>query len=288
MLEFVEQNTIYKTVVGSTAYGLNTPESDIDIKGICIPPKEYYFGLKVFEQQEIGKDQVIYAIKKFVRLARDCNPNIIEMLYTHPKQILYINQAGLKLRVNRELFLSKKAKFTFAGYAFAQLKRIKNHRKWIMFKESEPKPEDFFCTKHRKLGDGSTKPYEHFREHEYDVALKKWNQYLKWKKERNPDRAILEEKYGYDCKHAMHLIRLLRMGIEILTEGKVIVLRHDREELLAIRRGEWDYDKLVAYAEGLEKQLDEFYEKSTLRHSPDDKKIDKLLQEITEDFLNEK
>ncbi|MFA5049275.1 MAG: nucleotidyltransferase domain-containing protein, partial [Patescibacteria group bacterium] len=81
MLDFVESNTIYRTIVGSTCYGLNTPTSDIDMKGICIPPKEYYFGLKKFEQQENGKDDTTYAIKKFVSLARDCNPNIIEMLY---------------------------------------------------------------------------------------------------------------------------------------------------------------------------------------------------------------
>ena len=41
MEDFVLKNMIYKTVVGSTAYGLNTKDSDIDIKGICIEPKEY-------------------------------------------------------------------------------------------------------------------------------------------------------------------------------------------------------------------------------------------------------
>ena len=92
MQDFVNKNLIYKTIVGSTAYGLNTPESDIDIKGITIAPKEYYFGLKNFEQQEIGKDCTIYAINKFVRLARDNNPNIIEMLYTDSKHILFMNK----------------------------------------------------------------------------------------------------------------------------------------------------------------------------------------------------
>jgi len=122
---FVNKNTIYKTVVGSTAYGLNTPESDIDLKGVCIPPKEYYFGIKTFEQQEFGADHTVYAIRKFFKLAKDCNPNIVEMLYTDSKFIQQIDKFGEKLRANRELFISKKAKFTFAGYAFAQLKRIK-------------------------------------------------------------------------------------------------------------------------------------------------------------------
>jgi predicted nucleotidyltransferase len=253
---------------------------------VCIPPKEYYFGLKTFDQQEIGKDQTIFSLKKFVKLARDCNPNIIEMLYTDNQYILFLNKYGQILRDNRELFLSRKAKFTFAGYAFAQLKRIKGHRKWITFKEKEPVEEDFWVTKYRPQKNGTTKSYEKFLEQEYKNAQKKWSQYLSWKKERNPARAELEEKYGYDCKHAMHLIRLLRMGIEILETGKVVVLRPDRNELLDIRNGKWDYDKLVSYAEGLEKKLDVLYETSILRHSPDDKKIDKLLQKITEDFLN--
>jgi len=281
MQDFVNKNLIYKTIVGSTAYGLNTPKSDIDIKGITIAPKEYYFGLKVFEQQEIGKDQVIYAIKKFVKLARDCNPNIIEMLYTDPKHILFINKYGEKLRDNRSLFLSKRAMHTFSGYAFAQLKRIKNHRKWIMFKEEEPKAEDFVIPKTRKDSQGNTITYEHFREHEYDCALKKWSQYLKWKQDRNPDRAKLEEKFGYDCKHAMHLMRLLSMGKEILASGQVNVLRPDREKLLAIRNGKWSYEAVVTVAEAMEIELQEIAITSPLPHSPNDKAIDKLLIDIT-------
>ena len=286
MLEFVKKNTIYETVVGSTCYGLNTPESDIDIKGICIPPKEYYFGLKTFEQQELGKDYIIYALKKFVNMAKDCNPNIIEMLYVDDKFIRKIDKYGQMLRDNRHLFLSTKARYTFSGYAFAQLKRIKNHRKWIMFKEERPKEEDYFRDKTRQTSSGIVH-YKKFLEHDFDVAFKKYNQYLTWKKNRNPDRAVLEEKYGYDSKHAMHLIRLLHMGVEILTEGKVNVLRLDREELLDIRNGKWEYDKLVSYAEKLQDDVALVYDKSDLQKIPDYNKINKLLQEITEGFLNE-
>jgi len=287
MKDFVNKNLIYKTIVGSKAYGIDTPESDTDIKGITIAPKKYYFGLKVFEQQEIGKDCTIYALNKFVRLARDNNPNILEMLYTEPRYILFINKYGERLRENRNLFLSKKAKFSFSGYGFSQLLRIKNHHKWIMFKEKEPREEDFWVTKYRTLSDGTTKSYEKFQEQEYENAKKKWNQYLEWKKNRNPERAKLEEKYLVDTKHACHLFRLMSMCKEILTEGKVIVYRPDRDKLLAIRNGEWSYEKIVEEAEKLEKELDELYEKSTLQHKPNDKAIDKLLIEITEEFLNE-
>lgn len=283
---FVNDNLIYRVICGSHSYGLDTEDSDIDYKGITIPPKEYYFGLKTFDQQERGADEVIYSLHKFVKLARDANPNIIELLYTDEKFITHMNKYGQKLRDNRDLFLSTKAKHTFSGYAFAQLKRIKNHRKWIMFEAKIPNPEDYMMKKTRKSLQGQTLIYDHFRQHEYEVALKKYNQYLDWKRNRNPERAILEEKCGYDSKHACHLMRLLRMGKEILEKGEVKVLRPDREELLELRNGVWTYEKLIEEAEKAEKELDYLYENSPLQKKPRDKEIDKLLIEITEDFLN--
>jgi len=288
MEDFVIPNTIYRTIVGSTAYGLDTEDSDVDVKGICIAPKDRYFGLKVFEQQEIeGKDEVIYSIKKFVKLARDVNPNIIEMLYVDPKHVLSKNKYGQRLIDNRHLFLSTKAKFTFSGYAFAQLKRIKGHRKWIMNEIKRPREQDFMVNKERKLDDGEIFRYKKFLEEEYKKVLAKYHQYLDWKKNRNIERAKLEEKYGYDSKHAMHLIRLLRMGKEILQKGEVIVSRPDREELLEIRNGKLTYDELIEIAESAEKELDSLYENSPLPKKPNDKEINKLLISITEDFLND-
>ena len=287
MEEFVNKNLIYNVVCGSNSYGLNTATSDVDKKGITIPTRDYFFGLKTFEQQELSPDETIYSLHKFVRLAFDCNPNIIEILFTDPQFILFINKYGQKLRDNRHIFLSKRARYSFGGYAFSQLKRIKGHRKWIMYKEKEPKEEDFWVTKYRPMPDGSTRSYNKFLEQEYKNAGKKWSQYLNWKKNRNPKRAEMEEKFGYDGKHAMHLIRLQHMGYEILKEGKVNVIRPDREELLGIRNGSWSYDKLVKYAEDMEKELDELYETSPLPKKPNYKAINNLLIEITEEALNE-
>lgn len=285
---WVDKNTIYKTIVGSTAYGTNTPESDIDMKGICVPPIEYYFGGRVFEQQEFSADHTVFSLKKFVHLAQDCNPNIIEMLYTKEEHIILNTVWGESLRANRDMFLSKKARHTFGGYAHAQLQRIKGHRKWIMFKETEPKPEDFVIQKTKLDSTGQKITYDHFQEEQYKGALRHWNQYLEWKRQRNPARAILEEKYGYDCKHAMHLVRLLRMGIEILEHGLVLTYRPDAKELLDIRNGLLGYDDLIAYAEAMDLKLQQLYETSTLPHAPDMEKIDKWLISTTKDYLNEK
>lgn len=288
MEKFVEENLVYKVYAGSHAYGLNTPESDIDIRGITIPPKEFYLGLRDFEQQMILPDTTIFALRKFVRLAKNCNPNIIEMLFVDEKDIIFMNEYGRLLRDNRHLFLSRRARFTFGGYAFAQLKKIKGHRKWIENPQTKPRQEDFFKEKIAVLEDKTKKKYMKFLEQEYDNAMKKYRQYLDWKKNRNPERAVLEEKYGYDCKHAMHLIRLLRMGCEILQKGKVIVKRPDREDLLAIRNGKLTYNELIKKAEHYYNMLDELYEQSPLPKKLNDKVIDGLLINMTERFLNEK
>jgi hypothetical protein len=75
------------------------------------------------------------------------------------------------------------------------------------------------------------------RERRYRSALRKWQQYEEWKRTRNAARAELERQHGYDTKHAMHLIRLLRMAEEIVSKGRVLVRRPDAEELRAVRRG---------------------------------------------------
>ena len=131
--ELAEKYQIFRCVSGSHGYGTATSHSDTDTRGIFIAPPEYTLGcLKTVEQVEVpGEDTVIYELAKFIRLAVNCNPNLIELLFTEEENILFIDPAFEKLRAHRDLFLSKKAKFTFSGYAMTQMKRIRGHHKWI-------------------------------------------------------------------------------------------------------------------------------------------------------------
>lgn len=116
---------------------------------------------------------------------------------------------------------------------------------------------------------------------EYTTAKEKHAQYWNWKKNRNVVRSQLEEGFGYDTKHAMHLVRLLRMGKEILTTGEVLVKRPDAQELLAIRNGAWDYDDLVKYAEDMDKEIQEvLYPKTHLRKFPNIHLAAEVLMEV--------
>ncbi len=125
------------------------------------------------------------------------------------------------------------------------------------------------------------------RERQYTSAKREWDQYQNWRKTRNSARAALEEKYGYDTKHAYHLVRLIRMCREVLTTGKVIVKRPDREELLSIRNGSWTYEQLIEFAEKEERELNELYNTSTiLPKVPDKDKLDRLVIQLVERSLS--
>ena len=274
---------IYETVVGSQAYGLATKDSDTDRKGIVVPDIRHIFGLHPFEQHELSADYTLFSLSKFIKLAADANPNILEMLYTDNTDVLHLHPLGLKLRDHRDLFLSTKAKHTFSGYAFSQLERIKSHQKWINNPQEKPDQKDFYATKYRMV-DGVSTPHTAFLENEFDAADRKWKQYETWKRERNPERAALEAKYGYDSKHGMHLIRLLKMGLEIIKDGRVIVKRPDREELLSIRNGNMPYADLIKYAEELMGELDVAYTNSPLPGKVDMNKIEDLMIDLQAEF----
>jgi predicted nucleotidyltransferase len=125
-------------------------------------------------------------------------------------------------------------------------------------------------------------------ERAYRAALSEWHQYETWKKERNPARAELEARYGYDTKHGMHLVRLMRMAREILEGKGVIVKRPDAEELRGIRfHGAWSYDKLIDWARAQDAELTELMKTSKVPKQPDRKLMDHLCQELTRLFLNQ-
>lgn len=131
-LEWLPTNTLFLTKHGSHAYGTSLPTSDLDLRGICIPPRQYYFGFGSFEQTcQTEPDLTVFELRKFMRLAADCNPNAIEILFTDPSDHLVVSPQLEILLEHRDDFLSTKALHTFSGYAASQLHRINLHYKWL-------------------------------------------------------------------------------------------------------------------------------------------------------------
>lgn len=119
----------YLAFAGSRSYGTSTASSDIDLRGIAFAPVEAVFGLQTYEQTILTEpDLVVYALNKYIRLAVKGNPNIVEMLYVEPKNIVYATEAGEELRAHRELFLSKRLYHSYGGYAIRNLRKLASEK----------------------------------------------------------------------------------------------------------------------------------------------------------------
>lgn len=348
-IPWLPERTIYLTRHGSHAYGTNLPESDLDLRGIAVPPRRYLLGyVRYFEQvQQKDPDLTIFDIHKFFMLAAECNPNALEIIFTDPSDHLIVTPAAEKLLAGRDIFISRKVKHTFSGYARSQLGRIELHYRWLKnppqappkrsdFKlpERPPIPEDqlkaAFSMIQKELDSWSVDFIDHFdrgvrisivnkmsdylasvqiaateqfaaaariigfeenmihmiqREKEFRSKLEEWEKYLDWKNHRNPQRAVLEAKFGYDTKHGMHLVRLFLMCREMLLTGKVNVKRADAEFLLSIRRGVWSYEELIDWASKEDRNLDQAMKESPLPKEIDKAKVENLCISIVEDLL---
>lgn len=369
----IRDHTILLCVSGSRAYGLHNSSSDVDLKGVAIPPKEYIIGcdysfeqadahehIKTFYQDLTDKEKevadriklegTVYSIQKFMKLASDANPSILDALFCRDSEVRVCNSLGKKLRDNRHLFISSKAKHTFSGYAISQLKRIKRHKRWLMqempttrplrkdfdlFDGIEQKQVDAALSMVRKVIDGweldlsrldkseripimnGVEEYmaelkissddkwraagrtlgfsENFleildRERKYKNSVEDWKKYNNWKANRNPERALMEKNFGYDLKHASHLVRLLSQCEDLMKTGDLKVWLEDNRLIKEVRAGEWSYEKLLKWAEEKESELDAIYKNKeyVIPHKVDRKKINDLCVEIIEEFLESK
>lgn len=277
---------ILTVLSGSHLYGTARPDSDMDIRGVCLPPMEAVLGLSPFEQyiRTKGVDVTFYGLQKFCKLALKANPNILEMLFVPEDAILEIDEHGKRLIENRDLFLSTKVVHTYSGYAFSQLKRIEGHRRWLLNPPIEPALGQFAG----HLVEGQARFPDQQRKQDYKAALREWTQYKTWRENRNPARADLEEKYGYDTKHAAHLVRLLCQARMILVHPDEFSPRlrgHDLMQVQDVLRGAWQYEELVGWARATEEMIKRLADKSPLPKKPPFKKVEAMVMEMLREYV---
>jgi predicted nucleotidyltransferase len=71
-------------------------------------------------------------------------------------------------------------------------------------------------------------------------------------------------------KHVMHLIRLLISGIDVLREGELVVrVRDQRDQLLAIKQGEWTFAQADSYRKQLQVEFEHAFQQTSLPDRPD-------------------
>jgi uncharacterized protein len=113
-----------------------------------------------------------------------------------------------------------------------------------------------------------------------------YNEYWKWVSNRNEDRYENTMQHGkqYDAKNMMHTFRLLNMAYEIATEGAIHVYRKDREELLKIRSGAFEYEYLIQLSNEKLQHIEEAFANCSLPDEPNKKAINTLLIEMREEL----
>jgi hypothetical protein len=132
------------TVCGSRAYGLDTPESDTDMRGVFILPQDLYFGFSTIEQVSSERnDHVYYELGKYLKLLAKNNPSSIELLFA-PKDTIVV-QHPLMERIKPEYILSRLCRDSFAGYALSQVKRAKGLNKKIFNPVADVLPRPIDC-----------------------------------------------------------------------------------------------------------------------------------------------
>jgi len=250
--KFVPANTQYEVIMGSVAYGVSNDTSDMDVYGFCIPPRDFVFP----------------HLRGEIPGFSDPGPqfNQYQEHHIHDKDA----EGG------------KGRQYDLAIYSIIKYFRLcmENNPNMIdsLF---VPRRCILYTTPIGELVRENRKAFLHkgawhkFKGYAYSQVHKM--------NTKNPigKRKEIMEKYGYDVKFAYHVVRLLNEVEQILTEGD-LDLERNREQLKAIRRGDWSQEKISEYFEQKENELESVYTKSDLPPMPDTEKLQNLLLECLE------
>ena len=314
----LKDKIILLTTGGSYAYGTNiyTKEhkSDFDVRGIYLNSPDEILKMdcsnKPYENRDL--DVSIYPLKQIISLLIRNNPNVLEILGTKEEHLLICNEYGRYLRDNSDMFLSQTAYYSFGGYATSQLRRLENALARGEYPQAK-KEEHMLKSLKSKINTFEER-FTSFDDNSIKLMVKNSNKtgmdkeiFMNINLNEYPLRdfkGIYEEMNcivkDFDklnhrnskkdevhlLKHAMHLIRLLKMGIEIL-EGKGIntYRENDRLLLLDIRTGKYSYDEIFEIANILEKDFEYAKNNTSLPRTADIKKINEFVIDVNKDLI---
>jgi len=121
---------LYEVISGSIAYGTNLPSSDEDRRYVYILPIDYILSGNIIEQVNDDTNDVVgYELGRFLNLLSSANPNLLELLNMPEDCVVYKNPAFDIILENKDKFLTKKCKNSFAGYAHSQISKAKGQDK---------------------------------------------------------------------------------------------------------------------------------------------------------------
>lgn len=318
--EHLRNRIVFLTLGGSYSYGTNVETSDVDVRGCALNSPTDLIGLSSFEQVvNTATDTTIYSFNKLISLLLNCNPNTIEMLGCKPEHYFMVTDIGKEMIENRKLFLSRRAVHSFGGYATQQLRRLENalarDRLSQTMKEehilkSMQSAIRSFESRYTAFDKGSvvlftaessreeldSEVFANIRLEKYPVrefnsimneltsivsAYEKLNH-----RNHKKDDAHLN-------KHAMHLIRLYLMCLDILEKEDIITYREkDRDLLMSIRHGEYQLEdgsyrkEFFEMVNDFEKRLNYAKENTSLPDHPDMKRVEEFVMSVNRRSLD--
>jgi predicted nucleotidyltransferase len=305
---------MFLTLGGSHAYGTNNESSDVDIRGCAMYNASEIVGLSNFEQFiNTETDTTVYSFNKLIGLLLNCNPNTIEMLGCKPEHYIYMTDAGKQMIDNRKMFLSKRAVYSFGGYANQQLNRLENAL--ARDRVDQAQKEEHMCrsmensvasfeSRYTNFDAGSIKLFtdvsqregmereifadihlEHFPARQFNSMMNDLHNVLGTYEKLNHRNHKKDD--AHLNKHAMHLVRLYLMCIDILEKEEIITYREaDHDLLMSIRNGDYMHpngtyrDEFFLLVDRLKDRLDYAKENTSLPAHPNMKDVEEFVMEV--------
>lgn len=230
--------------MGSTAYGVSNDMSDMDVYGFCMPPKEMVFPHLGGEIMGFGTHA-----KRFEQWQEHHinTPDGKEYDFSINSIVKYFH---LCMENNPNMVDSMFTPTRCVLHSTAVGDLVREHRKMFLHKGS----------------------FHKFKGYAYGQLQKVKNK----QKSDNPKRQASIDLCGFDAKAGYHVVRLALECEQILSEGD-LDLERNREQLKAIRRGEWSMDRLIQFFEDKERHLENLSNESKLPKYPDEEAIRNLL-----------
>lgn len=311
---------IFLTLGGSYSYGTNVDTSDVDVRGCALNSPSDLLGLTSFEQVvNTQTDTTVYSFNKLVSLLLNCNPNTIEMLGCKPEHYFYLTNVGKEMIDNRKLFMSRRAVQSFGGYATQQLRRLENAlardklsqaRREEHIRNSMEGAVRSFKSRYTSFDKGSVQLYtaesqredldreifanihlEGYPAREFNSMMNDLHNVLADYEKLNHRNKKKDDNHLN--KHAMHLIRLYLMCLDILEKGDIITYREaDHDLLMSIRHGEYQREdgtyrqEFFDMVSEFEKKLAYAKENTSLPAHPDMKKVEEFVMDVNRRSLD--
>lgn len=288
-------NEILRVRVGSFLYGTQTAESDVDFYSVWVPTPDLMLGLEPVEQvNELGTDPVgrksevtRYPLHLFIRHALKNNPNILEVFYADPDNMISVAPMGKRLLDSVGMFVGADLAYAkFRGYAQSQRKKLTYKRERMAgFADALRKVVEWESMGRTSLPETVTIGSElngkgYWRSYTKGMDLRQVLESLEAALEEYGWRKDLILKHGYDVKFAANLIRLLGEAFDLFHYGELRFPLSTKDNLRDIRSGKWTMEEVLDASIEWERRVDEAYAKTKLQKQSDIPGVERMMIEL--------